>query len=139
MNNKTYAKVASYVASVDTVKAVQGAVMHGLKKRISDDKADVSVMVFGQWLLSTYLKILALCTVLMGRYTEHCKAFYTKLGGWLSQQGEYFNQKCLSSCNQLTRVMFACYYICFRQAETLCLAGTVSSSRRFNSGSPPML
>ena len=47
MNNKTYAQVASQVASADIVKAVHEAITDGLKKRRSDDKADVSVMVFG--------------------------------------------------------------------------------------------
>ena len=47
MNYKTYAQVASQVVSADIVKAVHEAVTDGLKKRRIDNKADVSVMVFG--------------------------------------------------------------------------------------------
>ena len=46
MNSKTYAQVASQVASADIVKAVYEA-LTGVLKKISDDKADVSVTVFG--------------------------------------------------------------------------------------------
>ena len=47
MNNKTNAQMAVQVEFADIVTAGHEAVMDGLKKRVSDDKADVSIMVCG--------------------------------------------------------------------------------------------
>ena len=47
MNNKTNAQMSAQVEFADIVKAGHEAVMDGLKKIISEDKVDVSFMVFG--------------------------------------------------------------------------------------------